>query len=100
MENLSEKELKRLLKMKKKKRMKTSKKVLLIAFTICILLIIFTMGMIVLGRDTHSLSILATAGVGILPIMYGIYQAGSTKENLKHMEKDYNPNYDEERGIY
>lgn len=86
--------------MKPKRRMKTSKKALYIAFVICIVLILFTMAMIVLGKDTSSLGILATAGVGILPVMYAIYERGSTKEKLKHMEKNYNPNYDDEEGIY
>ena len=86
--------------MKPKKRMKTSKKALYIAFVICIVLIFFTMAMIVLGKDTSSLGILATAGVGILPVMYAIYERGSTQEKLKHMEKNYNPNYDDEEGIY
>lgn len=83
-----------------KKRMKTGKKVLAAAFALCSILIIFTMIMICMDKDTTSLSILATAGVGILPVMYGIYDNFNTKINLKHMEKNYNPNYDEERGIY
>lgn len=85
---------------KKRKRMKFGKRALVIAFTICIILILFTMIMIYLGKDTTSLTILATAGVGILPIMYEIYNRYSNKISLKHMEKNYNPNYDEERGIY
>ena len=85
---------------KKKKRMSSNKKALFLAFAICAVLIVFTMLMIATGRDTGSLSILATAGVGILPIFYGIYNKAETKINLKHMEENYNPNYDEEKGIY
>lgn len=83
-----------------RKRMKSGKKALFLAFGICIVLIIFVMAMIFLGKDTSSLQILATAGVGILPVMYGIYENYSTKINLKHMEENYDPNYDENHGIY
>lgn len=80
--------------------MQTKKKALLGAFIIACVLILFTMVSIWTGRDTASLGILATAGVGILPFMYKIYERGSTEEKLKHMEMNYNPNYDEEEGIY
>ena len=86
--------------MRKRYRMKTSKKALYIAFFIACVLMGFTMLAIWTGKDTTSLGILATAGVGILPIMYRIYERGSTTEKLKHMEKNYNPNYDDEEGIY
>lgn len=85
---------------KKKKRMSSNKKALFLAFGICGVLLTFTMLMIYLEKDTSSLSILATAGVGILPIFYNIYNKAETKINLKHMEENYNPNYDEEKGIY
>lgn len=84
----------------KKRRMKSGKKALFAAFGICIVLLAFTMIMIFLGKDTYSLQILATAGVGILPVMYGIYEFHSTKINLDHMEKNYDPHYDERHGIY
>lgn len=102
MDKLTEKELEALLKHKRKnkKKMKFGKKALVAAFLICIILIIFTMAMIILEKDTTSLTILATAGVGILPIMYGIYDHFNTKINLKHMEENYIENYDDERGIY
>lgn len=85
---------------KKTKKMKTSKKALLAAFTIAIMLILFSMLMIYLEKDTSTLEILATAGVGCLPIMYGIYSHNSTKINLKHMEECYDPNYDDNQGLY
>lgn len=85
---------------KPKKKMKTSKKALYTAFLIAIILIIFTMAMIFMDKDNGSLEILATAGVGCLPIMYGIYSHNNTKINLKHMEEDYDPNYNENNGIY
>ncbi len=80
--------------------MKSGKRALFSAFGICIILLSFTMVMIFLGKDTTSLTILAGAGVGILPIMYGIYDNNNTKINLKHMDEGYNPNYDEEKGLY
>lgn len=84
---------------KEKKRLKFGKKMLLLAFTTCFALIIFTMVMIVLGLDTTSLTILAGAGVGVLPVMYGIYDHYATKISLKHMEENYIPNYDEKMGL-
>lgn len=102
MEDLSVKELKQIIekKKKKKRRMKTGKKALYTAYVICGGLILFTMGMIYQGKDTTSLTILAGAGVGVLPIMYGIYEKHSTKISLKHMEENYISNYDEQEGIY
>ena len=105
MADLSVKELEDMLAKKKKekirrKKMKSKKKALFLAFGICVVLITFTMTMIFLGKDTTSLGILATAGVGILPVMYNIYNKSETQINLKHMEKNYIQNYDEERGIY
>lgn len=112
MENLTETELKNALeaiqrnskasKKKEKRRrrkLKFGKKALVSAFLICGVLIAFTMAMIYLGKDTTSLTILAAAGVGILPIMYGIYDHYSTQISLLHMEKNYIPNYDEEEGL-
>lgn len=89
-----------MIQVSKRKRMKSGKKALFLAFVICILLMVFTMVMITLEKDTSSLEILATAGVGILPVMYGIYEHSNTKINLKHMEESYDPNYDEKHGIY
>lgn len=83
-----------------KRELKFGKKALRSAFRICLILMIFTMAMIYLGKDTTSLTILATASVGILPVMYGIYNHSNTKINLMHMEKNYIPNYDEKEGIY
>jgi len=85
---------------KEKRRMKTGKKALYSAYVICIALIAFTMIMIALGKDTTSLTVLATAGVGVLPVFYGIYDYHNTKINLKHMDENYISNYDEQEGIY
>lgn len=99
---LEKKKEKKLAKLnrRKKKRMKSGKRALFMAFSICIVLILFTMAMIYQGKDTTSLTILAGAGIGILPIMYGIYDHYNTKINLMHMEKNYIEDYDEENNIY
>lgn len=85
---------------KKKKKMKFSKKLLVAYFVVCAILILFTMVMIVMGKDTTSLTILAGAGVGCLAIMTGLYDHYDTKLNLKHMEKNYIPGYDEYKNQY
>lgn len=85
---------------KKKKKMKFSKKLLVSYFFVCAILILFTMVMIVMGKDTTSLTILAGAGVGCLAIMTGLYDHYETKLNLKHMEKNYIPGYDEYKNQY
>lgn len=105
LEDISVKELKNLLnqkktKKKRRKKMKFGKRALAAAFTICAILIIFAMVMIYMGKDTTTLTVLATAGVGVLPVMYGIYDHYNTKINLKHMEENYIPDYDEQEGIY
>ena len=106
MEKLTTEELEQILKEKKankrrrRRRMKSGKRALFLAFYICAVLIAFTMAMIFQGKDTTSLTILATAGVGILPIFYGIYTNSQTKINLKHMEKNYIEDYDNKEDIY
>lgn len=101
MDNLTEKELKALLKQKKKKRrMKTGKKAFWLGFSICVILIMFSALMVLIDKDTQTVAIFAGAGVSMIPIIFGIYEYHSTKISLKHMEKNYIPNYDEERGLY
>lgn len=85
---------------KRKKRMKFSKKLLVAYFFVCAILILFTMIMIVMGKDTTSLTILAGAGVGCLAVMTGLYDHYNTKINLKHMEQNYIPGYDEYKNLY
>lgn len=101
MDNLTEKELKALLKQKKKKRrMKTGKKAFWAGMIMSIALIVFSAIMVVLDKDTQTVAIFAGAGVACIALLFGIYEKHSTKINLKHMEKNYIPNYDEERGLY
>lgn len=84
----------------RKRSMKFGKKALVVGFVIAVILIIFTMAMIYMGKDSSSLEILAGAGVSVLPILFGIYHHYNTKINLKHMEQNYVENYDEQNGIY
>lgn len=87
-------------KKKKKKRMKFEKKSLIGIFILCGVLIAFTMLMIYQGKDTTSLTILATAGVGCIAFVYERYEKHSNQINLKHMEMNYIEDYDERKGIY
>ena len=80
--------------------MKTGKKAFWMGMIMCIALIVFSGMMVVLDKDTQTVTIFAGAGVACITILFGIYEKHSTKISLKHMEENYNPNYDEERGIY
>ena len=84
----------------KKKRMKTGKKALWAGFIISVALIVFGMAMVVIDKDTQTTSILAGAGVAIIPFLFGIYEKFSTEISLKHMEENYIEDYDEKNGIY
>lgn len=83
-----------------KRRMKTSKKALCAYGLICGILLVYTMMMLWFGKDSTTLTVLATAAVAALPAVYKIYTDSSDKEKMIHMEKNYNPNYDEENNIY
>jgi len=83
-----------------KRKMKTSKKLLYIFLTWVILIQAYVLYMIVQLQDTVSLSIVAGVAfveaialyVGYLRYNYGI--------NLKSMEMNYDPNYDDNKGVY
>lgn len=101
MEDLDIKELEKILKKKKsKKKMKTGKKAFWLGFMLSISLIVFSGIMVIMDKDTQTVAIFAGAGVAVLPFIFGIYEHFSTKINLKHMEKGYNPDYDDEKGLY
>ena len=85
---------------KKKPKMKTGKKALWVGMWFCIVLIVFSMVMIVIDKDTNTTSILGGAGVAAIPFMFGIYEKYSTEISLKNMEENYIENYDEKMGIY
>lgn len=87
------------MKKNKKKRLKTGKRALWLYFTSCFLILLYVMVMLWFDKDSSTLSILAGAAVAALPAAYAIYTANSTKINLKHMEENYNPNYDKEHGL-
>jgi hypothetical protein len=50
-------------------------------------------------QDSMALSIFAGSSVAELIAIFKIYSDNSLAEKLKHMEKNYNPNYDEENQI-
>lgn len=101
MKNILEmEEIKLQSKDKKKRRMKFEKKSLIGVFFLCGILIAFTMWMIFQGKDTTSLTILAGAGVGCIAFVYERYEKYSNQINLKHMDMNYIPDYDERKGIY
>lgn len=83
-----------------KKKMKTGKKALWTSLLISIALIVFSMAMIVMDKDTQTTSILGGAGVASIPFLFGIYEKFSTEISLKNMEKNFIEDYDEKQGIY
>lgn len=85
---------------KKRRKMKTGKKALWLGMLASVVLVVFSMAMIVLDKDTQTTSILGGAGVAAIPVLFGIYEKYSTQINLKHMEENYIVDYDEKEGIY
>lgn len=83
---------------KRRKRMTTAKKAFITATAFCILLVVFSAVMIVLDKDTMTVSVFGGAGVACIPILFGIYDKYSNEISLKHMEMNYDPNYDENQG--
>lgn len=107
MTETSNKDIKRLVKnnnmakpIKSKKKMKTSKKAFWLGMTMSIGLIIFSAVMILMDKDTSTVSIFGGAGVACIPVLFGIYERYSNQLSLKHMEMDYNPNYDNDNNLY
>lgn len=84
---------------KRRKRMATSKKVMWLFVTWCLVIQVFCLVMIWRTGDSAALSIFAGASVGELVAVYKIYSDNSKAEKLKHMEMNYNPQYNEEHGI-
>lgn len=84
----------------KKRRMKTGKKAFYVAFMLCILMLVFSAVMVYLDKDTATVGIFAGSGVICITVLFNIYEKGSNEITKIHMEKNYNPNYDEEEGIY
>ena len=84
----------------KKKRMQTSKKFLWIFVIWALLIQTYVMWMIVQLQDTTSLSIIT--GVVFVEVVgayiaYLRYQYGI---NMKSMEMNFDPDYDENKGVY
>lgn len=85
---------------KGKRRMKTSKKAMWALYLLCFTLISFVMIMLWKGMDSTTLGVMAGASLIIIPVTQKIYNDSADKEKLKHMEMDYNPNYDKEHNIF
>lgn len=84
---------------RRKRKMKTEKKALWSGLMACIILIVFSMVMVVIDKDTQTTAIFGAAGVTAIPFIFGIYEKFSTDINLKHMEKNYIQDYDEKEGL-
>lgn len=84
---------------KKKKRLQTIKLALWLFVVWCLAIQIYCLIMIWRTGDSTSLSILTGASVGELVAIFKIYSDHSTKEKLKHMEMNYDPNYNENNNI-
>lgn len=85
---------------KRKKHMKTSKKAFWTYMIICAVILVYIMILLWFDKDSNTLSILAGTVVAAIAAVYKIYTDSSDKEKAIHMEKNYNPNYDKEEGIY
>lgn len=99
-EEIAELEAKKELEELNKKRMTTSKFAFWLGFLFAFGLVIFSCVMIVINKDTPTVSVLGGAGVAAIPFLFSIYRKNSTAINLKHMELDYNPNYDDDHNLY
>ena len=83
-----------------KKKMQTSKKLVWLALMWVVVIQIYVMVMIDKLGDTMSLGILATTVFAQFLTAIKLYFDYNAKINLKSMEMDFNPNYDDEEGIY
>ena len=79
--------------------MATSKKAMWLFVTWCLAIQVFCLIMIWRTGDSNALSIFAGSSVAELIAVYKIYTDHSKAEKLKHMEMNYNPNYNEENKI-
>lgn len=98
---LSEKDLQKLTNnRKKRKRMKTNKKAFLLLTIWAMIIQTYVMVMIVRLKDTMSLSIITGVVFGEIIAFYLGYLKYSEKIDIKSMDMNFNPNYDEENNIY
>lgn len=84
---------------RKRRRMPTSKKALWLFVTWCLVIQIFCLVMIWRTGDSNSLAIFAGSSTAELIAVYKIYSDNSKAEKIKHMEMNYDPNYNENHGI-
>lgn len=86
--------------MKKKRKMKSIKKAYWFLTVWALLMQSYVLIMIVKLQDTMSLSIVAGVVFGELVAFYLGYLKYSRDIDLKHMDKNYRPDYDNEEGKY
>lgn len=83
-----------------KRKMKTNKKFFMWLTIWAMIMQTYVLVMIVELRDTMTLSIVAGVVFGEIVLFYLGYLKYTLNIDLKHMDKNYNPNYDEEKNIY
>jgi len=83
-----------------KRKMKTSKKLLYIYFSWVLVIQTYVLFMVAKLQDTVSLAIITGAVFTEAVILYVGYLRYQYGINLKSMEINYDPNYDENRGVY
>lgn len=87
-------------KKRPKRKMKTNKKFFMWLTIWAMIMQTYVLVMIVELRDTMTLSIVAGVVFGEIVLFYLGYLKYTLNIDLKHMDKNYNPNYDEEKNIY
>ena len=87
-------------KRKPRRKMKTNKKFFMWLTIWAMIMQTYVLVMIVELRDTMTLGIVAGVVFGEIILFYLGYLKYALNIDLKHMDKNYNPNYDEENNLY
>ena len=87
-------------KAKPKRKMKTNKKFFMWLTIWAMIMQTYVLAMIVYLSDTSTLAIVAGVVFGEIVLFYLGFLKYSLDIDLKHMEENYNPNYDEENNLY
>ena len=84
----------------KKRRMKTSRKLLYIFAAWGLILQLYVLVMVWMLRDTMSLGIITGVAFAEMVVIYLGYLRYQYGINLKSMEMNYDPHYDDNQGVY
>ena len=87
-------------KVKPKKKMKTNKKFFIWLTLWAMLMQTYVLVMIIHLKDPMTLSIVAGVVFGEVVLFFLGFLKYTLNIDLKHMDKNYNPNYDEENNLY